>query len=81
MSEKIKLLPAISVSKALQRKTKSVSKACIIISQRGNKQKDNQGDEESQYDLKISIEEAGGVSQFLATPCMILYKRYLNNQG
>ena len=38
-------------------------------------------EEEAQYDLETSIRESGGVIEFLNTPCIILYKNNLSNQG
>ncbi len=60
--------------------TKSKSKAQIIKSQL-DEDTDIESDTEGQYDLTTSIEESGGIEQFLQTPCMVLYKRNLTNQG
>ncbi|CAF4353321.1 unnamed protein product [Rotaria sp. Silwood2] len=62
------------------KKTKSISKAEIIKSELDEENIDNESGTEAQYDLATSIEESGGVDQFLETPCMILYKRNLTNQ-
>lgn len=76
-----KLLPNTTTSKTAKKKTKSVSKAHIIKSKNNYEDIDNESDEEPQYDLNTSIEESGGIVQFLEKPCMILYKRNLKSQG
>ncbi len=63
------------------KKTKSISKAQIIKSKLGEEGADNESGEEAQYDLPTSIEESGGIGNFLEAPCMILYKRHLTNQS
>jgi hypothetical protein len=61
--------------------TKSISKAQFTKSKPGEEDTDNESDGEAEYDLPTSIEESGGTERFLETPCMILYKRHLTNQG
>lgn len=66
---------------AMMKKTKSISKAQIIESNLDEEDKSTESDSEGQYDLTTSIEESGGIKKFLETPCMILYKKNLTNQG
>lgn len=65
----------------MMKKTKSISKAQIIESKFDEEDNNSENDSEGQYDLTTSIEESGGIEKFLETPCMILYKRNLTNQG
>lgn len=65
----------------VMKKTKSISKAQIIDSKLDEEDNNSESDSEGQYDLATSIEESGGIEKFLETPCMILYKRNLSNQG
>ncbi len=62
------------------KKTKCISKA-RIIEPTLSEEDDSESDTDGQYDLVTSIEESGGIQNFLETPCLILYKRNLTNQG
>lgn len=70
-----------SATTAKMKRTKSQTKAVIIGSDIAEEDSDIQDVEEAQYDLLASIHESGGIDQFLKSPCMILYKRYLSGQG
>ena len=63
------------------KKTKTKSKVEFISSNYDHEDSDDGSELESNYDLQTSIEESGGMEKFLKTPCMILYKRNLCNQG
>ncbi|CAF4244245.1 unnamed protein product [Rotaria sordida] len=61
--------------------TKSQSKAKIINHENSSKLIDNESNEEQDFDLQLSIEEAGGLKQFLESPSVILYRKKLKSQG
>lgn len=63
------------------KKTKSRSKVHVITSEHEADSGDDTSDNEAQYDLQICIDESGGIDRFLETPCMVLYRRNLSNQG
>lgn len=62
-------------------KTKSTSKTKTFDHKNSSKTYGYDSDEEANYDLQTCIQETGGLFQFLNTPCMVLYKNDLQNQG
>ena len=68
--------------KKQQRKRRNRFQKLKLLNQWSMKKtKTMKSDSEGQYDLTTSIEESGGIDRFLNTPCMILYRRNLTNQG
>lgn len=63
------------------KKTKSRSKVHVITSEYEGDSGDDTSENEAQYDLQICIDESGGIDRFLSTPCVVLYRRNLSNQG
>ena len=41
----------------------------------------SESEDDVQYDITTSIDESGGIKNFLQSPAMILYKKNLKNQG
>jgi hypothetical protein len=41
----------------------------------------SESEDDVQYDITTSIDESGGIENFLQLPTMILYKKNLRNQG